>query len=84
MRRLMNDAGLPVPIFHTQGLLTVTFMKRVKIANATNDRLSDRLTDRLNSREKCVFLILSENPTLRTNQLSEMIDGSIPTLSRTI
>lgn len=51
-------------------------MKRVK-SNSAKD-------DRLNSREKRVLQIIEENPGLRTNELSSMIEVSIPTLSRTL
>lgn len=84
MRELMKDAGLPEPIFSTKGFFTVTFMKRVKQNSANDDRLNDRLNDRLTSREKKVLQILEETPGLRTNELSSMIEVSIPTLSRTI
>ena len=80
MRELMKDAGLPEPIFSTKGFFTVTFMKRIK-PNSAND---DRLNDRLNSREKRVIQILEETPGLRTNELSSIIEVSIPTLSRTL
>ena len=80
MRELMKDAGLPEPNFSTKGFFTVTFMKRVK-PNRDDD---DRLNDRLNSREKRVIQILEETPGLRTNELSSMIEVSIPTLSRTL
>jgi DNA-binding MarR family transcriptional regulator len=49
-----------------------------------NDRLNDRINDRLNSREKQVLQVLSEAPGLRTNELSSLIEVSIPTLSRTL
>jgi ATP-dependent DNA helicase RecG len=49
-----------------------------------DDRLNDRLSDRLNSREKRVLQVLSETPGLRTNELSSLIEVSIPTLSRTL
>ena len=55
-------------------------MKRVKL-DSTN---GDRLNDRLNSREKRVIQIMEETPGLRTNELSSMIEVSIPTLSRTL
>jgi ATP-dependent DNA helicase RecG len=84
MRRLMKEAGLPEPQFSTQGIFTVTFMKRAKPQSATDGTLNDRLNDRLNSREKRVFQILSETPGLRTNELSALIEVSIPTLSRTL
>lgn len=84
MRELMKDAGLPEPIFSTKGFFTVTFMKRVKQNSANDDRLNDRLNDRLTSREKKVLQILEETPGLRTNELSSMIEVSIPTLSRTL
>lgn len=84
MRRLMKEASLPEPIFDTKGFFTVTFMKRSKGNLGKNDRLNDRLSDRLNSREKRVLEILSESPGLRTNELSTLIDVSIPTLSRTL
>ena len=80
MRRLMKDAGLAEPKFDTQGFFTVTFMKRAK----TNRVNGDRLTDRLTSREKQVLLVLSETPGLRTNELSLLIEVSIPTVSRTL
>ena len=80
MRELMKDAGLPEPNFSTKGFFTVTFMKRVK-PNSDDD---DRLNDTLNSREKRVIQILEETPGLRTNELSSMIEVSIPTLSRTL
>lgn len=84
MRELMKDAGLPEPIFSTKGFFTVTFMKRVKQNSASDNRLNDRLNDRLNSREKRVLQILEEIPGLRTNELSSMIEVSVPTLSRTL
>ena len=84
MRRLMKEAGLPEPTFDTKGFFTVTFMKRKKSVVSSDDRLSDRLNDRLNSREKKVIQILSESPGLRTNELSPLIQVSIPTLSRTL
>lgn len=59
---------------------TVTFMKRVK----PNSAVDDRLNDRLNSREKKLLQILAETPGLRTNELSSMMEVSIPTLSRTL
>ncbi len=80
MRRLMKDAGLPEPKFDTQGFFTVTFMKRAK----TNYIHHDRLNDRLNSREKRVLEVLLKSPGLRTNELSTVIEVSIPTLSRTL
>ena len=80
MRELMKDAGLSEPIFSTMGFFTVTFMKRVKPQSVNGDRLNDRL----NSREKRVIQILEETPGLRTNELSSMIEVSIPTLSRTL
>lgn len=59
---------------------TVTFMKRVK-PNSVDE---DRLNDRLNSREKRLLQILAETPGLRTNELSSMMEFSIPTLSRSL
>lgn len=55
-------------------------MKRAKHQSAN----SDRLNDRLNSREKRVLEILMDNPGIRTNELSSLIEVSIPTLSRTL
>ncbi|MDE7090560.1 MAG: winged helix-turn-helix transcriptional regulator, partial [Bacteroidales bacterium] len=77
---VMKEAGLPEPKFGTQGFFTVTFMKRAKGTPTNNDRLNDRL----NSREKRVLQVLSETPGLRTNELSSLVEVSIPTLSRTM
>ena len=76
MRRLMKEAELPDPKFDTHGFFTVTFMKRVK-PNSVNH-------DRLNSREKRVVEVLFGTPGLRTNELSTLMEISIPTLSRTL
>ena len=59
---------------------SVTFMKRVK----PNSAVDDRLNDRLNSREKRSLQILAATPGLRTNELSSMMEVSIPTLSRSL
>ena len=80
MRELMKTAGLPEPIFSTKSFFTVTFMNRVKPNSASDDRLNDRL----NLREKRVLRILEETPGLRTNELSKIIEVSIPTLSRAL
>ena len=88
--------GLPDPKFDTQGFFTVTFMKRAKTNSVTNDTLNDtlngtlndtlndRINDRLNSREKRVLEVLANSPGLRTNELSSLVEVSIPTLSRTL
>lgn len=80
MRRLMKGAGLPEPKFDTHGFFPVTFMKRSKTNSVNNDRLNDRL----NSREKRVLEVLANSPGLRTNELSSLIEVSVPTLSRTL
>ena len=50
----------------------------------TNGTLNDRLNDRLNSREKRVLELLLDFPGLRTNELSALVEVSIPTLSRAL
>jgi ATP-dependent DNA helicase RecG len=76
----MKDTGLPEPKSSTQGIFSVTFMKRAKFQSATDGTLSDRL----NSREKRVLQMLSEALKLKTHELSSLTEVSIPTLSRTL
>ena len=59
-------------------------MKRTKNNSITNGTLNDTLNDRLNLREKRVLVLLLDSPGLRTNELSTLVDVSIPTLSRTL
>lgn len=72
MRRLMKDAGLPEPKFSTQGIFTVTFMKRTKNNSITNDTL------------KLVLALIKSHPGITANALIKETNKSVITIHRSV
>ena len=80
MRRLMKDAGLAEPKFSTQGIFTVTFMKRTKNNSITDDTLNDTLNDTL----KLVLDLIKSHPGISANALIKETNKSIITIRRSV
>ena len=80
MRRLMKDARLPEPKFSTQGIFTVTFMKRTKNNSITYDTLNDTLNDTL----KLVLDLIKSNPGISANALIKETKKSVITIRRSV
>jgi ATP-dependent DNA helicase RecG len=80
MRRLMKEAELPEPKFSTQGIFTVTFMKRAKPQSATDGTLNGTL----NSTEQMVFDCIKANPGVSANALIQQTDKSVRTIRRVV
>lgn len=80
MRELMQDAGLPEPIFSTKGFFTVTFMKRAKTNSATDGTLNDTLNDT----EKLVFEFIKAIPGITANTIIEQSGKSVRTIRRVV
>ena len=80
MRRLMKDSGLPDPKFSTQGIFTVTFMKRTKNNSITDDTLNDTLNDTL----KLVLDLIKSHPGISANALIKETNKSVITIRRSV
>ena len=80
MRRLMKDAGLQEPKFSTQGIFTVTFMKRTKNNSITDDTLNDTLNDTL----KLVLDLIKSHPGISANALIKETNKSVITIRRSV
>ena len=76
MRRLMKDSGLPEPKFSTQGIFTVTFMKRTKNNSITDDTLNDTL--------KLVLNLIKSHPGISANTLIKETNKSVITIRRSV
>jgi ATP-dependent DNA helicase RecG len=84
MRRLMKEAELPEPKFSTQGIFTVTFMKRARSQSATDGTLNDTLNGTLNSTEQMVFDCIKATPGVSANALIQQTDKSVRTIRRVV
>lgn len=62
MRKAMLDAGLPEPIYDTDGMFTVTFLRPIESRNTELTNLQSR-----------VIQIVSENPLLTMEQIGEIV-----------
>ena len=76
MRRLMKDSGLPESKFSTQGIFTVTFIKRTKNNCITNETLNDTL--------KLVLDLIKSHRDITANALIKETNKSVITIRRSV
>ena len=85
MQEAMQEAKLPEPEFHTDGMFTVV-LKRKQNNYATNDIVNDIVNgivnDIVNENEQAIIILLRAKPGLNASEIAESISKSWRTTMR--
>jgi ATP-dependent DNA helicase RecG len=77
IRELMKDAGLPVPVFHKEGIFTVTLMR----SDALSEKLSEKMSEKMSEK---ILRLVGENNSITTEELASLLSKSTRTIERQI
>ena len=69
MREAMREANLPEPIFHTEGMFTVSFMRPVKTMEKTMEKTSEKTSEK-------ILRLIETSPQITIDELADQLGRS--------
>ena len=87
MQEAMREANLPEPEFHTEGIFTAVFKRKITNSanyDTVNGRVNDIVNDTINENEQAILNLLATTPGLNASEISKHINKSLRTTMRYI
>lgn len=87
MQEAMREANLPEPEFHTEGMFTAVFKRKITNSanyDTVNGRVNDIVNDTINENEQAILNLLTTTPGLNASEISKHINKSLRTTMRYI
>ena len=69
MREAMREANLPEPIFHTEGMFTVSFMRPVNTMEKTMEKTSEKTSEK-------ILRLIETSPQITIDELADQLGRS--------